>query len=62
MCHPGALSSRLERLTAGSGGCGDVSDGIDLGIVGRPRVAMTSDGVVMTVGAIGDREPCDGDW
>ena len=74
MCQPGALDSRLERLTAGSGGTmggnGDVSGmmrlagGIELGIIGRLGVAMSSvgwcDGVVTAVGVTGDDEPSDG--
>ena len=76
MCQVGALGSRLERLTAGSGGAfggnGDVGSivrlagGIELGIIGRLGVAMSSvgwcDGVVTAVGATGDGEPRDGAW
>ena len=75
MCQVGALGSRLERLTAGSGGAlggnGDVGSilrlagGIELGIIGRLRVAMSSvgwcDGVVTAI-ATGDGEPRDGAW
>ena len=60
MCQVGALGSRLERLTAGSGGVlggnGGVGSivglagGIELGIIGRLGVTMSSvgwcDGVV----------------
>ena len=70
MCERGALVSRLERLTAGSGGAlggnGDVSGmirlagGIEQGITGWLGVAMSSvgwcDGVVTAVGATGDGE------
>ena len=74
MCQVGALGSRLERLTAGSGGAfaGNVGSivrlagGIELGIIGRLGVAMSSvgwcDGVVTAVGATGDGEPRDGAW
>ena len=76
MCQVGALGSRLERLTAGSGdalgGNGDVGSilrlagGIELGIIGRLGVAMSSvgwcNGVVTAVGATGNGEPRDGAW
>ena len=57
MCQRGVLGSRLERLTAGSGGAwrclggnGDVggmmrlAGGLELGIIGRLGVAMCSVG------------------
>ena len=76
MCQVGALGSRLERLTAGSGGAlggsGDVGSivrlagGIELRIIGRLGVAMSSvgwcDGVVTAVWATADGEPRDGAW
>ena len=65
MCQPGVLDSRLERLTAGSGGAVSgmmrLAGGIELGIIGRLGVAMSSvewcDGVVTAVVATGDDEP-----
>ena len=71
MCQAGALGSRLDRLTVGSGGVsggnGDISGmgslagGIELGITGRLGVAISSvgwrDGVVIVAGATGGGEP-----
>ena len=70
MCQHGALDSRLERLTAGSGGVlggnGDFSCmvrlavGVEHGIIGRLGVAISSvgwcGGVLTAVGATGDGE------
>ena len=67
MCQRGALGSRLDLLTAGSGGAldgnGDVGGmmrldgGLEFGIIGRLGVAMSGVGWYDGLGITGDGEP-----
>ena len=67
MCQRGALGSRLDLLTVGSGGAlggtGDVGGmmrldgGLEFGIIGRLGVAMSCVGWYDGLGITGDGEP-----